>query len=104
MFIMSLASKVDADGKYNGYKTKYILELVFDEVVDWIFQNHMTTEGEYVRTKQDKLRSIVYGVPDLQEVFRTQEFADRMDKWTKELIERLIRIRKVYSTKQWEVV
>lgn len=104
MFIMALCSKVDADGKFNGYKTKYILELAYDEVIDWIFQNHIISDEEYVRTKQDKLRSIVYNVPDLQEQFKTREFAERMDKWTAELIDRLIRIRSVYSGKKWEVL
>lgn len=104
LFIMSLCQKVDADGKFNGYKTKYILELVYDEVIDWIFQNHITTNNDYVQIKQEKLRSVVYNVPDLQEQFKTKEFADRMDRWTKELIDRLVRIRQVYSGKQWEVV
>ena len=104
LFIMSLCQKVDADGKFNGYKTKYILELVYDEVIDWIFQNHITTNDDYVQIKQEKLRSVVYNVPDLQEQFKTKEFADRMDRWTKELIDRLVRIRQVYSGKQWEVV
>jgi len=104
LFIMSLHSKVDADAKFNGWKTKCILELVYDEVIDWIFQNHITTNEDYVQIKQEKLRSIVYNVPDLQEQFKTKEFADRMDKWTKELIDRLVRIRNVYSGKQWEVV
>jgi hypothetical protein len=104
LFIMSLASKVDADGKFNGYKTKYILELVYDEVIDWIFQNHMSSDDEYIKIKQDKLRSVVYNVPDLQEQFKTREFAERMDRWAAELIDRLIRIRSVYSGKKWEVV
>jgi hypothetical protein len=46
----------------------------------------------------------VYNVPDLQEQFKTREFAERMDKWTVELIDRLIRIRSVYSGKKWEVL
>ena len=98
LFIMALAQKIDTGmPDANGWKTRCILEMVYDEVVRWIVHNHIREEDVYVAAKQQILRNIVYNVPDIQDPFKTREFADRMDKWTAELISMLVRTRKVNS-------
>ena len=97
LFISSLEGKIMVDNsQYNGYFTKYVLEKVYDKVVEWIIYNHITDNEVYVQTKQDQLRSLVYSL-NVRDEFKTPEFAARMDKWTLELIKKLIRVRKIYS-------
>lgn len=97
IYIMSLSSKIEDDKEqYNGYFTKYILERVYDEVVDWITFNHIRLDSDYISIKQDKICSLVYGFR-VQPKFRTPEFKQRMCNWTREVIERLALIRQVYK-------
>lgn len=96
-FIMSLYGKITTDdSSYNGYFTKYILEKIYDEVVNWIIYNHISTDEDYVSIKQDQLSNLVYGL-GVKDYFRTPEFKNRMNNWTREIIERLVKIRKVYK-------
>lgn len=96
LFIQSLASKIETDtSQYNGYFTKYILERCYDEVVDWITFNHLNLESDYISIKQDKICALVYSL-NVRDEFKTPEFKERMRKWTKEVIERLVQIRSVY--------
>lgn len=96
-FIMGLESQIKVDtSKYNGYFTKYILEKVYDEVVNWITFNHINIESEYVSIKKEKLASIVYSL-NVRDEFKTPEFRKQMDEWTETLIYRLVQIRKLYK-------
>lgn len=100
VFIMSLESKLDVNTeRYNGYFTKYILERVYDEVVNWITFNHLSVDSDYINIKQDKICSLVYGL-NVQDQFKTPEFKERMRRWVKEVIERLVLIRTVYKDQQ----
>lgn len=97
LFIMSLAGKIKvSESRYGGYFTKYVLERVYDEVVDWITFNHMSKEGAYISIKQTKVSNIVYS-ENVGEEFKTPEFKERMDKWTEELVSGLVQIRQVYK-------
>lgn len=98
LYIMALESKIDADHQFNFYITRYILEKVYDEVIEWITFNHITNSKEYVEIKQEKIIYLVDGIgvnPSIQ----TKEFKDRMKGWTKELIERLVQVRELYEKK-----
>ena len=46
--------------------------------------------------KQKEIRYLVYSLNPRDE-FKTPEFQGRMDKWTSELIQQLVEIRKLYS-------
>ncbi len=96
-FIMSLYGKIVTDeNKYNGYFTKYILERVYDKVIEWIIFNHITTNQLYVQDKQESLCNLVY-MMNVKDEFKTPEFKQRMNNWTKELIEQLVKVREVYQ-------
>ena len=97
LFIMGLEAVIICDNsKYNGYKTKWILERMYDEVVTWIMHNHIRRDEVYVRQKCDKVRSLLYNLGVIDD-FKTPEFAEKMNQWTKELINRLIDVRAVYE-------
>ena len=95
-FITSLAGKINTEQSYNGYFTKYILERVYDEVVEWITFNHITTKGKYIEMKQSAICALVYSFA-VKDEFKTPEFEARMKKWTQEVIEGLIDIRETYK-------
>lgn len=96
IYISSIETKISSEPGKNNYFLKYILERVFDEVVTWITYNHITTTSAYVEIKQDKISALVYSMGVGKE-FQTPEFKARMNKWTKEIIERLVQIREVYT-------
>ena len=88
--------QVTPDLMYDGYFTKYILEVAFDEIVKWITFNHITIDEAYIKMKQDKICSLVYA-QSVRPEFRTPEFQERMKRWVKEIIEHLVDIRKIYT-------
>lgn len=98
-YIQGLEGKIRLVGpelKYGGFFTKYILELVYDEIVRWITFNHISTEEGYVSAKTKKLISLVYA-QEVQPEFMTPEFKARMERWIKEVIEQLVEIRRLYE-------
>ena len=99
---MSLESKIimiKSDMPYGGYFTKYILERVFDKIVEWITFNHIENSDAYISCKQKEIRYLVYSLGPSEE-FKNQQFQDRMDRWVKEIILELLEIRKLYLVQE----
>lgn len=96
-FVMSLEGKIITEGSaYDRYLTKYILERVYDKVIEWIIFNHITTNQLYVQDKQDNIENLVYTMV-VDDDFKTPEFKRRMDNWVKELIEQLVQVKEIYQ-------
>ena len=96
-FVMGLKAHIIADeSKYNGYKTRYVLECVYDEVINWITFNHINLDSDYISIKQEKMRAMVHSM-ELKPEFCTKEFDRKIDKWTEEIIRKLVTIREVYK-------
>jgi len=85
-----------SSNKYNGYFIKFILEIVYSEIVDWITFNHIKINSDYISIKQAKIKAIVYSY-DIDPVFRTPKFEKQIDAWTEEVIKKLAAIRAVYN-------
>lgn len=99
IFIMSLEGKIQPkDKRFGGYFLERILERVYDKALEWIVFNHINTTSLYVEDKQDAVCSLVYTFP-VDDEFKTPEFNARMRAWTRELIERLVRIRELCEGK-----
>ena len=96
-FVMSLEGKIITEGStYDRYITKYILERVYDKVIEWIIFNHITTNQLYVQDKQENIENLVYTMV-VDDDFKTPEFKRRMDNWVKELIEQLVQVKEIYQ-------
>lgn len=96
-FVMSLEGKIITEGStYDRYLTKYILERVYDKVIEWIIFNHITTNQLYVQDKQENIENLVYTMV-VDGDFKTPEFKRRMDNWVKELIEQLVQVKEIYQ-------
>lgn len=96
-FIMSIEGKLVCDNsKYNGYFTKFILERVYDKVIEWIMFNHITVNQLYIQDKQDTILNLIYAQP-INDEFKTPEFKARVENWVKELVERLVNVKVLYG-------
>ncbi len=96
MGLISKIKKITPDLLYDGYFTKYILEVAYDEFVKWITFNHIEDSEEYISTKQQKMCSLIYSM-GVRDEFKTPEFQQRMSNWVEEIIKELVRIRRVYT-------
>lgn len=96
-FIMSIEGKIDTDTtQCNRYFTKYVLERVYDKVIEWIMFNNISNSPMYVQDKQSTICNLIYTFP-IGAIFKTPEFKKRMQNWTAELIARLVQTREIYS-------
>ena len=96
-FIMSIEGKIITDStRYNGYFTKYILERIYDKVIEWIMFNHITVNQLYIQDKQDTVLNLIYSMP-INDDFKSPEFKTRVENWTKELVERLVNVKVLYG-------
>ena len=97
IYLKGIEGQIEVDTtKYNGYFTKYIIEMVFDEILNWITFNHINLESEYISIKQDKIRSLVLSM-DVRPQYKTDEFMRQIDEWVDIIIRKLVTIRKVYK-------
>lgn len=96
-YVMGLESRIKVDkSRYGGYKTRYILELCANEIVNWISFNHINPDSAYVSIKQEKMKSIIRSM-DVDPTFTSKEFEKQIDRWVEEIINKLVEIRKVYK-------
>lgn len=96
-FIMSIEGKINPDiTKCNIFFIKYILERVYDKVIEWVIFNHISNSSMYIQDKQETICNLVYRFP-IGDTFKTPEFKKRMQNWTAELIARLVQTREIYN-------
>lgn len=96
-FIMSIEGKIDIDtNQCNRYFTKYILERVYDKVIEWIMFNNISNSPMYIQDKQETICNLIYTFP-IGSTFKTPEFKKRMQNWTQELIARIVQMREIYN-------
>lgn len=98
LFIMAIKGKVLTEDatKDQNEKTELILYKVYVKVIDWINYNHISANNIYVEIKQGEIKNLVYSQDNLDDDYKTPEFAIRMDGWVRELILNLIQVRKEY--------
>lgn len=97
-FIMGIEGKLvtDSNKEYDTYFTKYILERVYDKVIEWIMFNHITVNQLYIQDKQETILNLIYALP-VHEDFKSTEFKNRVCNWVKELIEQLVNVKVLYG-------
>lgn len=80
---------------HDEYRTLWILERMFDEVLSWIVFNHISDSENYISIKQEKIWNLILTLVT-NEKFTSQEFQDIVYENTEKLIKRLVYIRKNY--------
>lgn len=96
LYCDSMEPKLPHPEGYDIWKSRYILECVYDEIMTWITYNHITTNESYVEIKQNKLVFLINSLT-IKEDFHSDEFNDFVKKETKFIISKLVQIRELYS-------
>lgn len=94
--IESLAS-MEIFSHVDEWRTKYILEKMFDEILQWIIFNHIKDSPEYISIKQEKIWNMTQTLV-IREEFRSDAFKDFIYKEVDKIIKRLIFLRRQYGT------
>lgn len=81
---------------YDQFRGRYILEKLFDEVINWIIFNHIERTKAYVTIKQDIIISIIKK-HTINEMYTSTEFIKQVKKDVEYIINKLIDIREEYS-------
>lgn len=80
----------------DSWRTKYILERFFDEVLQWVIFNHIKDSPEYISIKQEKIWNMVQMLVEKEE-FKSDEFKDFTYKEVEKIIKRLVFLRRQYG-------
>lgn len=82
------------------WRAKYIIAKVCDVLEEAILYNHIRRGDEqYIKIKQKLVYNAVLKRTE-KEYFRTQEFQDICDKFTRDMLTEFVNIREVYSKEQ----
>ena len=92
----SLEKSLPHPQNYDIWRGKYILERMYDEVVDWITFNHICTSEGYISIKQERIWATIQSLVRKEE-FSSPEFKEFIYKDTEYIIRRLVHIRQVYD-------
>ena len=92
----SLEKSLPHPQNYDIWRSKYILECMYDEIVDWITFNHICTSEGYISIKQERIWATIQSLVRKNE-FSTPEFKEFIYKDTEYIIRRLVHIRQVYN-------
>ena len=95
-YLSSLEKELELGKTVDKWRVKYVIERVYDEVIDWISFNHITDKGDYLHIKQEKvwylIQSLVY-----KPEFQSEEFRLYSDEVVEHIINHLIKIRVLYK-------
>ena len=83
--------------RVDEWRTKFILEKLFDEVLQWIIFNHITDSPEYISIKQEKIWNLTQTFV-IKDEFKSEEFKDFIYKEVEKIIKRLVFLRRQYGT------
>lgn len=81
---------------YDQFRGRYILEKLFDEVINWIIFNHIERTKTYVSIKQDIIISIIKK-HTINDIYAQQDFVKQVKKYVEYMINKLVDIREEYQ-------
>ena len=97
-YIMGLKGTMEVDeSRYGGFLARYVLERCHSEVTNWISFNNINLESDYVSIKQEKIRSIILQIDEIDPKYKSKEYFKRVDKNVEDVIKKLITIRQMYK-------
>lgn len=81
---------------FNEFQAKYIIELCYDELVKWIYFNHIETKNGYIENKQDIIWSIIQTNVSHKKL-SSEQFRKQVNDKLAHIIEHLVFIREEYN-------
>ena len=82
--------------KYNNYRTKYILAMLYIGMSEWVLYNHIDHSQHYLEIKRSDLWNKVLTMTEKEEL-QSDEFKNMVFAEVERIIEKLILIRKEYE-------
>lgn len=82
--------------EFDEFRAKYILELCFDEIVQWIYFNHIANTDSYIGIKQDIIWDIVQSNTTHKKL-ASDTFRKDVDDYVEGIIKKLVVIREEYT-------
>ena len=82
----------------DDYHAKYVLERVYDKVVEWIVFNHISDTPIYVESKRAAIYNLILSLNPPIDV-RGEEMKKRIREWVKNIVVQLVQTREYYSVK-----
>lgn len=79
----------------DDWHTKYIFERVYDKVVEWVIFNHISTTPLYIESKFMAVYNLCTSLGMVE--LRENENKEKLHNWVRELVHKLVDIRKYYS-------
>ena len=89
---MAFEKRIPRFEDYNPYLGKYIAELTFDEIVNWITVNHISGDEDYIQIKQDIVWDIIT-TETISDRMRTDKFKKAVFQNVETIIKKLVQIR-----------
>jgi len=81
---------------YDYYRAKYIIELCYDEIVKWIYFNHIANQPTYIENKQEIVWSVISSNVSHKKL-TSDGFKKEVDDYVEHIIRRLVIIREGYN-------
>lgn len=94
--VLGSDSKIQKPEGFNFYRSKYILEKVFDEVISWIMFNHIVDNSTYVQIKQELVWNLIQTLVE-DDNLGTDELKEIVFNQVEYVIKNLVKIRKEYQ-------
>ena len=82
--------------EFDEFRARYIIELCYDEIVKWIYFNHIENKDGYIENKQDIIWSIVQ-TNVTHTKLTSKQFKKIVDEYIRHIIEHLVIIRSEYK-------
>lgn len=84
--------KLPKDLGLEEYRTKYIIEKVYDEFIKIILFNHLSLDKGYIKTKQEIIRNVIWKRTEI-DYFASPEFIEMLFGFVEGLIKDLYNMR-----------
>lgn len=81
---------------FDEFRARYIIELCYDEMVKWIYFNHIETKNGYIENKQDIIWSIIQANVSHKKL-SSDNFKRVVDDKVSHIVEHLVSIREEYK-------
>lgn len=80
----------------DDYRIKYLIERVYDKVVEWVIFNHISTSPIYIDSKSCAIYNLIVMVHGVDGV-DTDDVRKKIREWVTHLIDQLVHTRKYYT-------
>lgn len=96
LYCQGMEARIPHPEGYDKWRSLYILEQVFDEIVTWITFNHISTKQDYFEIKCTKVINLVDSLT-VSPVFQSNEFHELIKSEIENVIKKLVQIRELYD-------